>query len=298
MKSQPILEMLEPQTVERLVSRRAALKAGAAAAAAVGTVPAILAAMANTAYAQGTTLPASVLSVLNFALTLEYLEAEFYNIAVGDTPLPSAYTGAVTAVGQASTPTAVFEEIAKHETAHVAVLQQAITNGGGTPVTKPTFDFTGGNGATTAGKYTGPYFDVFTNPATFLTVAQAFEDTGVRAYKGGAAALAAAPAILEVALQIHSIEARHASKVRRLRGQKGWVTIGANGVPAAVEPVYNAGNPAATYPDEDNTTQAGVNVANLNAVSGTVGAAAAAEAFDEPLDVTTVLAIADPFIAG
>lgn len=294
MKSQPILEMVEPRVVERL-TRRAALKAGGAAALTVGTVPAVLAAMARTAYAQGTALPASVITVLNFALTLEYLESEFYNIATGQAPLPSQYTGTVTAVGQTSTPRAVFEEISKHEDAHVVVLQQAITAGGGTPATKPTFDFTGGNGATTAGKYTGPFLDVFTNPATFLTLAQAFEDTGVRAYKGGAAALAAAPAILEVGLQIHSIEARHASKVRMLRGQKGWVTVGNNGVPAAAEPVYNAGNPAATYPDEDNTTQAGVNVANL---TGVAGANAAAESFDEPLDVNSVLAIAAPFIVG
>jgi hypothetical protein len=295
MKSQPILEMLEPKTVERLLSRRAALKAGGAAALTVGTVPAVLAAMARTAYAQGAALPTSVIAVLNFALTLEYLEAEFYSIATGQTALPSQYTGAATALGTATTPTAVFTEIAKHENAHVRVLQAAITAGGGTPATKPTFDFTGGNGAQTAGKYTGPFLDVFTNPVTFLTLAQAFEDTGVRAYKGGAAALAAAPAILEVGLQIHSIEARHASKVRMLRGQKGWVTLGNNGVPAAAEPVYNAGSPAATYPDEDNTTQAGVNVANLTGVAGN---AAAAESFDEPLDVNSVLAIAAPFIAG
>ena len=298
MKSQPILEMLEPKTVARLLNRRAALKAGGAAALTVGTVPAVLAAMAKTAYAQGAALPASVIAVLNFALTLEYLEAEFYNIATGQTALPSQYTGAVTALGTASTPTAVFTEIAKHETAHVRVLQGAITAGGGTPATKPTFDFTGGNGAQTAGKYTGPFVDVFTNPATFLTLAQAFEDTGVRAYKGGAAALAAAPAILEVGLQIHSIEARHAAKVRMLRGQKAWVTLGANGMTgaaAAAEPVYNAGSPAATYPDEDNTTQAGVNVANLTGVAGN---AAAAESFDEPLDVNSVLAIAGPFIVG
>lgn len=295
MKSQPILEMLEPKTVERLLGRREALKAGGAAALAVGTVPAVLAAMAKTAYAQGTALPNSVIQVLNFALTLEYLESEFYNIATGATPLPAQYTGTVTVLGTASTPTAVFEEISKHEDAHVVALQQAITNGGGTPAAKPTFDFTGGNGNTTAGKYTGPFLDVFTNPATFLTLAQAFEDTGVRAYKGGAAALAVAPAILEVGLQIHSIEARHAAKVRRLRGQKGWVTLGANGVPAAAAPVYDQGTPPASYPDEDNTTQAGVNVANLG---GVAGAAAAAESFDEPLDVNSVLAIAGPFIAG
>lgn len=293
MKSQPILEMLEPKTVERLLNRRAALQAGSAAALAVGTVPAVLAAMAHTAYAQGTALPASVLAVLNFALTLEHLEAEFYSIATGVTPRPSQYTGTVAAVGQASTPTAVFEEITKHERAHVAVLQNAITAGGGTPVAKPTFDFTAGSGATTGGKYTGPFLDVFTNPATFLTVAQAFEDTGVRAYKGGAGALATAPSILEVALQIHSIEARHASKVRRLRGQKGWPS-GNNGVPAAVQPVYGAGNPPASFPAEDNTTQAGVNVTNL---TGVPNATAAAEAFDEPLDMNSVLAIVDPFIA-
>jgi hypothetical protein len=142
-----------------------------------------------------------------------------------------------------------------------------------------------------------PFGDVFSNPTTFLAVSQAFEDTGVRAYKGGAATLAANVTVLEAALQIHAIEARHASKVRRLRGEKGWVSgAGTTNVPTQAQAVYGAGSPAADYPAESNTTHAGVNVANLAGVGGQIGATAASESFDEPLDMATVNAIAGLFI--
>jgi rubrerythrin len=143
----------------------------------------------------------------------------------------------------------IMAEIAKHETAHVALLQQTITQLGGTPVAKPTFDFTGGSGQTGAnGRYGGPFADVFTNTQTFLALAQAFEDTGVRAYKGGAAALVSNIPVLEAALQIHSIEARHAAMVRRLRGEKGWVSGRASTLPAAAQPVYGPGADARAVP--------------------------------------------------
>jgi rubrerythrin len=58
-----------------------------------------------------------------------------------------------------------------------------------------------------------------------LALAQAFEDTGVRAYKGQAANLMSKPDLLTAALQIHSVEARHASEVRRLRGQKDGLLV-------------------------------------------------------------------------
>ncbi len=296
MEQQPVLDMIEPSVWRRLMSRREAIRAGAIAGATIGTIPMVIGAMAREAHAQGTS--ASIIAVLNFALTLEYLEDEFYQIATRRKALPSQYSGSANAVGQTAAPQAVFDEISKHETAHVTLLQQTITQLGGTPVAKPAFDFTGGSGSTNSqGRYTGPFADVFSNPTTFLAVSQAFEDTGVRAYKGGAASLAGNVTVLEAALQIHAIEARHASKVRRLRGEKGWVSgAGTTNVPTQAQAVYGAGSPAADYPAESNTTHASVNVANLTGASGTIGATAASEAFDEPLDMATVNTIAALFI--
>src|SRR3712207_6608124 len=132
MEQQSVLDTIEPSVWRRMLSRRSAIKAGAAAGVAVGTVPMIIGAMAKEAFGQsGNT---QIVAVLNFALTLEHLEDEFYRIATGRTALPSQYSGSASAVGQASTPRAVFDEISKHESAHVALLQQTITGLGGTPV--------------------------------------------------------------------------------------------------------------------------------------------------------------------
>ena len=204
---------------------------------------------------------ASVIDILNFALTLEYLENEFYSDGI-------AASGLIP-----SSDSAIFTQIGKHEAAHVTLLKGAISGAGGTPVTKPTFDFTAG----------GTYSDVFTNYQTFLTLSNAFEDTGVRAYKGQAGGLLGTDT-LTVALDIHSVEARHASEVRRLRGQKGWIVGKAtDGVPA---PVYGG------TISEDNVTQGGVDVTTITSTP----AAGVMEAFDEPLTMDEVLAIAGPFI--
>ena len=151
-------------------------------------------------------------------------------------------------------------------------------------VPKPTFDFTAGNGS-----YAGPYADVFSNFATFAAVAQAFEDTGVRAYKGQAPALKPYKAFLTAALTIHSVEGRHASEVRRLRGDfsglsphKGWITRN----------ITDIAGTAAVYAGEQNTVQGGVDVTSITSV----GVDEITEAFDEPLTMAQVLAIVDPFI--
>ncbi len=205
---------------------------------------------------------ASAVDVLNFALKLEYLESEYYKQGLAAAGLIPASDNAI------------FSQISLHESAHVTLLQGAITAAGGTPVAKPNFDFTA----------KGAYPDVFTNYATFLTIANAFEDTGVRAYKGQAGNLLGTDA-LTVALDIHSVEARHASAVRRLRGQKGWITGKSTmGVPAAV---YGG------TISEDNVMQGGVDVTTVT----TSPAASVQEAFDEPLTMDEVLAIASPFFA-
>ena len=210
------------------------------------------------AYAQ---TGSNTVDVLNFALTLEYLEAEFYNMGLDSSGLLTGDTRSV------------VEQIAKHEDAHVEFLKSAISGSGGDPVDKPSFDFTA----------SGTFSDVFSNPVTFLALAQAFEDTGVRAYKGQAGNLIMTPDILTAALQIHSVEARHASQIRRIRGSKGWITQAENTSAPAADAVY-AG--------EGQTTQLGVDVTSVSSV----GSDGITESFDEPLDQMAVLDIAGLFI--
>jgi hypothetical protein len=170
------------------------------------------------------------------------------------------------------------------------------------PLTANNFDYTGSKGGTRAALLP----DVFTNRATFLALAQSFEDTGVRAYKGGAPLLISNNTVLEAALNIHSVEARHASHLRTMRrggpqavagspqsAPKSWISGNDGGGPAPTitAPIYGAGTPAAMYPSEANTTQAGVEL-----TGSFVTAAQASEAFDEPLDMATVLAIASNFM--
>ena len=271
------IEKTDPDVYERLDGRRAALKkfSGMAGKITVASLPLMLGSMFKKAYGQSST---EIIAILNFALTLEYLESEFYKKAVGT-------AGLIPAADMAG-----FTSVRDHEIAHVALLRQTITTLTGTPVTYTlaNFDFTGGNGS-----MAGAYANVFTNYDTFLAVSQAFEDTGVRAYKGQARNLMSNNDVLTAALQIHSVEARHAAYVRYLRAKKGatnnkpWITgNNAGGVPG-VDPVY-AG--------EENTTQAGAQITAINGTS--VSANAASESFDEPLTQAQVTAIVDPFIIG
>ncbi len=257
----------DPEIAQRLVSRREAIAKGASTSSslamglAMGSVPVALAALSKDAFAQGG-LPSLIVDVLNFALTLEYLEAEFYQTGVSTRGLLSSQT------------MPVFDQIRKHEVAHVAFLKQVL---GSNAVAKPTFDFTAGNG-----KGNGPFADVFRNEKTFAAVAQTFEDTGVRAYKGQAANLMGNDTILEAALRIHSVEARHAAEVRRLRGQKSWISLDiGGGLPAATQ---------ASYAGEGNRFHF-ILAQPASGISLT-------EAFDEPLTKGQVLEIVEPFIAG
>lgn len=267
------IEKTDPDFVERVDTRRSAMKefAGIAGKLALAAVPLALGGMFKKAY--GRQAGNSLFDILNYALTLEYLEAKFYQMG-------SASSGLI----PSGAPTMAIQTIGAHETAHVNFLRTAITAAGGTPVSEPTFDFTAG----------GAFSNVFSSYATFLAVAQTFEDTGVRAYKGQAAqaSLMANNDVLTAALNIHSVEARHASHIRQMRKANGfgdvkpWITGKESGIGAAVQ---------ASYDGEEITSQAGVEIVNINGQS--ISAAAASEAFDEPLSMQQVLDIVSPFIA-
>lgn len=238
--------------------------------AALAAIPFGLATSSNKAYAAQAT--GDPVGALQLALTLEYLEDEFYDLAL--------QSGVITDSGVET----VYMKISQHEQAHVDFLFAGLTNAGATPVEKPTFDFTAGG-----------LFDPFnengigqaTAYAQLLALAQAFEDTGVRAYKGQAGNLQGSP-FLTPALQIHSVEARHASEIRRIRGLKGWITgeeRGA-GMPAETQPVYNG---------EDNVIQGGVNVTTLGS-GPAFSFNASTEAYDEILTGDEAVAIASLFI--
>lgn len=233
--------------------------------AAVAAVPLGLGVMMSTpAHAETTAsssaaLATPLIDALQLALTLEYLEDEYYRMGIAKAGLiPSADL-------------TVFKQISKHETAHVAFLKTTLTALGTAPAAKPNFDFTV-KGA----------FDPMNDYEQFLILAQAFEDTGVRAYKGQAGNVMSNKDVLTAALQIHSVEARHASQVRRMRANKGWIELANGGnMPAATNAVYKG---------EDVTVQAGFNTATA------FGAAAGSAAYDEPMSGTDATAIASLFI--
>lgn len=256
-----LLETVEPEYIAEITAQREPIeKAKAMTGAIAATTILSFGALAGAAYGQDKKLPGKIVDVLNFALTLEYLEDEFYRTALGSGNLIPNDTRDV------------FGQISKHEAAHVALLRSVL---GGKAVAKPNFDFTAG----------GAFADVFRNYQTFLAVSQAFEDTGVRAYKGQAGNLKSNDLILTTALRIHSVEARHAAMVRRLRGETPWIVGDSRGtLPAPTQAVYNG---------DGNTTQGTVDVASLPGVGG---GRVASQAFDEPLSKAEVLAIAGLFI--
>jgi hypothetical protein len=273
------IEKVDPEVTERLSPRRDAIKnfTSFSSKVAIAALPFALGSMFKKAYAGSMAATTDVVGVLNYALTLEYLESYFYNQGTAASGLiPSADASYIA-------------DITNDENAHVTFLQNVITSLNGTPVSQPTFDLTAGNGS-----QSGPFADVLTNYQTFLAVAETFEDTGVRAYKGAAPSLLGNQVVLTAALSIHAVEARHASAIRQLRTNKygasvtPWITsMAGKGNDTGISLID--GN----YAGEDNVMQGGVDVSKLpGATSGSmVGVAAATAAFDEPLDMTSVLAL-------
>lgn len=211
-----------------------------------------------------------MLDVLQFALLLEHLEAEFYQHGV-------AASGLIDDADRT-----IFTTISGHETIHVTALRSLISAKGATPIAKPNFDFTAKGNVAGFNFSAGQY-------ETFKALAMSFEDTGVRAYKGQAPRLNGDAAALSAALSIHSVEARHAAEVRRLRGKKAWISGSSrDDLPAFTQGIY-AG--------ENNESQGGLMLSSLPGYSANGGTTAATEAFDEQLTKAEVTAIITPFLA-
>jgi hypothetical protein len=224
--------------VDKALSRRSFL-AGAGAVAATATVAGCSGGSSSTPPVT-TTPPTTTFTdadVLNFALNLEYLEAQFYlyaatgkGLATSDTTAPSGYTGSYTegtvTVGSAAavpglTPAQqeILNEIAFEEQAHVKFLRSAL---GTAAVPMPSIDlsFFGPLAVaatiTTAATGTGS-FNPFSSFDYFLVGAFIFEDVGVTAYSGAAPLITAAgvtAGYLTAAAGILAVEAYHAGYVR------------------------------------------------------------------------------------
>ena len=136
--------------------------------------------------------------ILNFALTLEYLESEFYTKGLEGDALDGRDLELV-------------EPIRDHEKSHVEGLTQTIKDLGGTPAEKPSFVFPDGT---------------FDDKDTFLKTASAFEELGVTAYHGQVPLIEDGD-ILAAAASIAGVESRHAAVIADLLGE--------NPFPAAFE---------------------------------------------------------------
>lgn len=178
----------------------------------------------GTRSAQAQSSPDRDLAILNFALQLEYLEAEYYLFAVRGQGLSAGDTNGegsrgstlVTANAKVNFETQAFrdyaEEIAEDEFNHVKALRALIRQLGGRQASKPLIDLKASFAG--LGDAIGvPGFDPFANEVNFLLGAFVFEDVGVTAY-GGAAALINQGPVLTAAAKILSVEAYHAGAVR------------------------------------------------------------------------------------
>jgi rubrerythrin len=148
--------------------------------------------------------------ILNYAITLEYLESEFYGKVIS----AGLFTGKVGAL---------IKDFGSQEQSHVVALKAAVSKLGGTPVTQPT------------GKFP------IENAKQVAELAYTVENLGAAAYLGQAANIQSAE-VLASALAIHSVEARHAATLGTLV-EKPVTPNGAFAVPADMSTVLAAVKP-------------------------------------------------------
>ena len=233
---------------------------------AFASAPASFAVARSTGGANGQA-PSDVVAALQAALLLTQLQSDFYQ------------RGATVSGLIPSADTAVFSTIAGHEAAYVTQLQSLISSKGAVPQARPAFDYTA------KGNLPGFAF-LASQFTTFAMIAQALEDLAVRAWKGELRILSEDADALAAGISMHTVQARHASEIRRLRGKKGWITgNNRDDLPAFMQAVYDG---------EENTVQGSVNAASVAVSFG--GTPVATEAFDEALSRAQVMAFLAPFL--
>ena len=170
----------------------------------------------------------SDVDILNFALTLEYLEADFYNRVVEANAARPYLRGRIPAIAA---------KLAADENAHVAAIVPMISELGGTPIPKPTFQFPA---------------EAFISSVAFLDLAAQLEGTGVGAYLGAAPKVKSAR-VLKFAASIYGIEARHTGLIRFVAGYPPVETpqevpLSADEIATRIAPMILSGAPATTMP--------------------------------------------------
>jgi hypothetical protein len=223
--------------------------------------------------------------ILNFALNLEYLEAEFYLRAATGVGLSDAdagaSAGAVTGGTQVAFVTPAIQqyamEIANDELAHVRFLRKAL---GSAAVSRPQIDLTSSFNAAAMAAGIGPAFNPFADEKSFLVGAFTFEDVGVTAYHG-AAGLLSNKTYLQAAAGIMATEAYHAAEIRTLIVQIGGAYVTYANQISALRATAGGGNEVAISGSTivaadsnsiafDRTTDEVLHIVYLNAAAGAV----------------------------
>jgi Ferritin-like domain len=221
--------------------------------ASVATAGTILAGCGGSSSSTMTSTPANPTLMdadyLNFALNLEYLEAEFYLRAATGSGLSAADTGNTTSMttggtqvsGLTALQSQYIYEIAQNELDHVRFLRGALASAA---VAAPAIDLTNSFNALAMAAGLGNSFDPFSSYSNFLIGAFIFEDVGVTAYHG-AAKLLTSKANLTAAAEIHAVEAYHAASIRTQIVVAGTALVSTANAVSMVRSTLGGGNETA-----------------------------------------------------